>query len=207
MGFSLRSKGCSRHVATAAAIAICAAAGTSARGTAHQVASGQVRAVCRLSPGGSFDARSGALEGAVTRGREPGRLDGELTLDLRTLRTGIGLRDSHLRDYLEVEQSVNEEAVLSEIQVDGIGPEGFTTGTYQFHARLRLHGREQRVAGTVQIRASGSRVHAQAEFPIRLSDFAIERPAYLGIGVKDDLTVHVGLDALPVDAQTVSAGR
>lgn len=194
MGFSLRSKGCSRQVALSAAVALCAAAGVYARGTAHEVASGQVRAVCRLSPAGSFEAKSHALSGGVAVG-SAGRLEGELTLDLRTFETGIGLRDSHLREYLEVERPGHEQAVLTAIQVEGVGEHGFTSGTYPFRGRLRFHGREQDVSGTVQLRVATGRVRAQASFPIRLSEYGIERPAYLGIGVKDDLDVHVTLDA------------
>ena len=47
--------------------------------------------------------------------------DGNLTVDLRTLDTGIGLRNDHLRDhYLEVDKGPGfDKAILSEIVLQG----------------------------------------------------------------------------------------
>ena len=67
---------------------------------------GDVRVICPMTIGGSFDAKTTALSGAVTAsGSGSAALDGSLAVDLRTLDTGISLRNEHLREnYLEVDQ-------------------------------------------------------------------------------------------------------
>lgn len=207
MPFNLLSKACSSNPALALFAAIWMSSGGPWVAGSHEVASGTVRAVCRLSFGGSFEARSSALSGAVAPSPQgDGHLQGALMLDLQTLETGIGLRDSHLRDYLGLQESGNRQAVLSGIQVDALGERGFASGSYPFRARMRLHGQEEEVAGKVQIRARGERIHATAVFPMRLSDFRIARPGYLGVGVADEITVHVDLTALVKDGSAALSG-
>src|SRR6478672_2593097 len=64
-----------------------AAAGT------WRVGPGDVRVICPMTIGGTFDARTTALSGALTaRGSGSAALDGSLAVDLRTLDTGINLR-------------------------------------------------------------------------------------------------------------------
>lgn len=204
--FNLPSRKCSssgrrtrpsRGRARALLIAVCVSGTVSATAGGHDVVSGAVTATCRLTIGGSFEAKSAALTGNVSP--DPvrrGHLLGELMLDLETLKTGIRLRDSHMRDrYLEVQAPDNRVAVLRAIVVEQLPDGGFASGSYPFRASLRMRGHEQDVAGRVEIHAEGSRLRADAVFPLRLSEFAIARPAYLGVGVSDELTVHVKLTA------------
>ena len=94
---------------------------------AWRVGPGHVRVVCPMTIGGSFDARTTALGGAVTaRGSGSAALDGSLAVDLRTLDTGINLRNEHLRDsYLEVAKGPGfDTAILSDIDQPAIGTAG-----------------------------------------------------------------------------------
>ena len=205
MRFNLPSKECNKTIALGLAIWIaCPVAGSA---DSYEVVSGAVKAVCRLTIGASFDVKSSAVSGALSLDPEhTEKLLGEITLDLRTLETGIQLRDSHLRDrYLEVEAPENRLAVLTGIQVEGLAARRFGAGTYPFRARLRLRGHERDVVGKVGIRGDARQLNADAVFPMRLSDFQIARPGYLGIGVSDDLTVHVKLRTLMSDGQPSSA--
>ena len=45
--------------------------------------------------------------------------------------------------------------------------------------------------GTVDVRAQGTGLHVKASFPVDLSDYAIAKPRYLGVGVKDIVQVEV----------------
>ena len=89
--------------------------------------SGDVQVRCRLTVGGSFDAVTTALSGTLARAAPDGAdYAGVLRVDLATLDSGIGLRNSHLRDnYLEVERGPEfREAVLSSIVLDDPLPAG-----------------------------------------------------------------------------------
>ena len=71
-----------------------------------RVEQGAVRVICPMTIGGSFEAKTMALSGSVTAGAGDSQaFDGSLAVDLRTLDTGIGLRNEHLREnYLEVDK-------------------------------------------------------------------------------------------------------
>src|SRR5262245_25293105 len=70
-----------------------------AEGASWRVTTGDVRIVVPLLPGGAFDATSHALDGTLTVERvNPAILGGEIALDLRTVDTGINLRNQHLRE-------------------------------------------------------------------------------------------------------------
>jgi polyisoprenoid-binding protein YceI len=158
-----------------------------------RVGPGDVRVICPMTIGGTFDARTTALSGAVTaRGSGSTALDGSLAVDLRTLDTGINLRNEHLREnYLEVAKGSGfDTATLSEIDLKGVDPDA-PEGKGSFTGLLRLHGVTKTVTGTIDVRLAGTDVHVKASFPVTLADYSIRKPRYLGVGVKDAVTVEV----------------
>jgi polyisoprenoid-binding protein YceI len=153
---------------------------------------------CPLTVGGSFDAKTSALNGEITVDpQNQGELDGALAVDLRTLQTGINLRDTHMREnYLEVQKGAGyEQATLSQIRLDGVNASG-PMGKIGFKGVLSLHGQEHDVSGTADIRKAGEALRIQASFPVKVSDFAIASPTYLGVGVRNDLNVSVAFQAI-----------
>lgn len=159
-----------------------------------RVASGEVSVICPLTLGGSFDARTKAVNGAVAiPSADAQTIGGELIVDLQTLETGIGLRDRHMKsNYLEVERGAEfAQARLQDIRVERL--EGKTT----FRGVLTLHGERKDITGTADIEPQADGYRLKATFPLRLSDFGIPEPTYLGVGVKDEVTVKVNLRTAP----------
>jgi hypothetical protein len=159
-----------------------------------------------MTVGGSFEAKTGAIRGTVTLGAPGATLGGDLSVDLATLDTGIGLRNEHLRDrYLEVGRGEGfDRAVLSEIRLGVADPRGFE-GKTTFTGTFLLHGTKNPVAGQATVRREGKAVRVEASFPVTVSAFGIAKPQYLGVGVRDQVTVAVSLLAEPADAP--EAGR
>ena len=153
---------------------------------------GDVRVTCPLTVGGSFEAKTTALAGRLSVDPATTALAGELSVELKTLDTGISLRNQHMLDnYLEVQKGEDfETAVLSNIDVGPLTA-GVTDGHSRFTARLRLHGTTQSVAGQATMSERGSAVRVEASFPIRISDYGIRDPRYLGVGVKNEVVVRV----------------
>jgi polyisoprenoid-binding protein YceI len=171
---------------------------TSAQGTGWSTREGDVRVQCPLTIGGSFEARTKMLTGTLQPGptaSDP--LAGEMTVDLRMLDTGIELRNEHLRDtYLEVGKGPDfSQAVLSQIRLAGVDPARGGKGT--FSGMLRLHGMERTVNGQAELRRTDAGVRVRASFGVSLKDFGIADPRYLGVGVRDNVTVQVTFDAKP----------
>ena len=190
---------CLRAAAVASLVWSWSATSAVAQDRLH-VADGDVTVVCPLTVGGSFEARTKALSGDVgPASQQAGAIGGALLVKLDTLETGIGLRDHHMRDnYLEVGKGAGYDvATIENIQVDK------TDGKGTFKATLLLHGQKRQVAGTsiVHRRGDGT-THVDAEFPLKVSEFEIPKPTYLGVGVRDEIRVKVAFNASPMSTTT-----
>ena len=157
----------------------------------YRVSGAEITVVCPLTVGGSFEARTKALQGEVIAAPGESTLRGTLRVDLQTLETGIGLRDRHMRNnYLEVQKGPEyATATLEEIQIDALD------GQTSFKGTLVLHGQRKQVTGTAQLKQQDGRIRVEAEFPLRVSEFAIPKPSYLGVGVTDEVRVKVSMTA------------
>lgn len=163
------------------------------------VASGDVRVSCPLTVGGSFEARTTAVEGTLSpSSTRPTRFTGEVSVDLRTLDTGINLRNDHLRgEYLEVDKGDGfEKAVVSEIDLGDIDWGSFH-GKTGFTGMFRLHGTRAPIAGEAKIERRDGAIQVEATFPVSLTDYGIAEPRYLGVGVKDRVQAKVSLVLRP----------
>ena len=152
------------------------------------VTQGEISVKCPMTIGGSFDAKTTALGGTLTANGST--IDGSLAVDLRTLDTGIGLRNDHLREkYLEVDKGAGyDKAVLSQITLNGVNPDA-PAGKGSFSGSLALHGVTKMVSGPVEVRKAGAGLRVKASFPVNLPDYNIAEPRYLGVGVKNIVQV------------------
>lgn len=161
-----------------------------------RVGQGDVRVICPMTIGGSFEAKTAALRGSViARANGSPTLDGSLAVDLRTLDTGIGLRNEHLREtYLEVNKGTGfDTATLSAIGLTGLNPVA-PEGKGSFTGLLTVHGVTQTVTGAVDVRRAGGGLRVKASFRLDLADYGIAKPRYLGIGVTNTVHVEVAFD-------------
>ena len=92
----------------------------------RQARQARVRVVCPLTIGGSFEATTTSFTGSLAPATSrPVTYSGDLAVDLRTLDSGITLRNDHLRNkYLEVAKGGGfERAILSDISHgESVGP-------------------------------------------------------------------------------------
>jgi len=163
---------------------------------AWRVSTGTVIVNCPLTVGGSFDAKTSGIEGQLTSSATaPTALTGELSVDLSTLDTGIGLRNRHMRErYLEIGKGDGfGKAVLKAVTLEQ-SPLTFS-GTTKFTGELTVHGVTRPVAGEARLQPAGNGARVQAAFPVHLPDYQIAKPRYLGVGVKDDVQVKVTFEA------------
>jgi len=187
------------RVAKAAPLLALALTAAAADGPGWSVASGDVRVLCPMTIGGSFEAKTSTLSGTLTIATsQPIALSGSLSADLRTLDTGIGMRNEHMRGrYLEVDKGEGfARAVLSDIHLSDARDESFK-GATAFTGKLSLHGTSRPVAGRAELRRDGAAVRIEASFPVSIPEFGIEKPRYLGVGVKDEVQVKVSFVAMP----------
>jgi polyisoprenoid-binding protein YceI len=124
-------------------------------------------------------------------------VSGSLAVDLASLETGIGLRDRHLKEeYLQVDRYPEARLTLSHLDVSAL-PEGASFGAVAvpFEGRLRLHGVEKPVSGQAKVSRDDSRLTVSAQFSIRLGDFGVDVPKYMGITVAEKVDVKAAFSA------------
>lgn len=119
------------------------------------------------------------------------KLTGSAEFDMNNLTTGINLRDQHMKEkYLQVQQHPKAKLTLTEAEVDPTFATTLTnSGEKPFKGKLQLHGQERDVEGTY----SAKNGLVQAKFQIKLTNYGIEIPSYLGITVAELVDVNVDL--------------
>ncbi len=153
-----------------------------------------------LSPAGSFKADLDKVTGYAYKTADGGYEATEVTVDLNSISTGVGLRDKHTKEHLMVEKYPTAKLVSAS------GKNG--TGK----AIIDIKGKKQPVEGTYKVEGN----MFSAEFPMLLTDLDIKSVRYMGVGVKDKILVHVNLpikdkapakvaEAAPVAAETPAA--
>lgn len=129
-----------------------------------------------LSPVGDFKATTDSIQGSVQdRGSE--YYAENIVVDLKSLKTGVALRDEHTQKHLKTTDF--PQAVL--LKAKGKGGKGI--------AKIKIKGIEKTVRGTYVIEGDGKVMNAS--FPLKLSEFAISDISYMGVGVEDEITVTV----------------
>ena len=78
----------------------------------------------------------------------------------------------------------------------------FLKSSTPFTELLTLHGRQRPVAGTPTLQDTRDGLRVEAEFPLRLAEFAIAEPTYLGVGVTQDVRVRVLLNVSRAEGTT-----
>jgi len=125
--------------------------------------------------------------GDLTLEGQPGThvVQGTLTFKMSTLKTGIGLRDNHMKEkYLQIEKFPDAIFKLDRLKIEN-------TGTIPFSGKLTLHGIEKPISGTTKITLKGDDYESESDFKIKVSDYGIDVPVYLGITVADEVDIKV----------------
>jgi polyisoprenoid-binding protein YceI len=117
--------------------------------------------------------------------------DGKLTMvaKLTDLKTGIGLRDKHLRGYLNTNK--HSEARLVVAKSDLKMPADKQTITGRAAGRLTLHGVTKPIKFDYRAKRTGSDYHVQGMTEIDIRDYQVEVPCYLGVCVEPQVKIKV----------------
>ncbi|MFT6631533.1 MAG: hypothetical protein ACJAS4_001482 [Bacteriovoracaceae bacterium] len=132
-----------------------------------------------LSPAGSFQISSKRIKGKV-------KLSGSkisasnIKIAIKSLKTGIALRDNHLQKKLGIEKDPKANLLL----VSAEGFDGKGQGVFKVLDQI------QKVSFTYQ-KISDKLI--QAKFKLSLKEFKIKGISYMGVGVQDIVSVKISL--------------
>ena len=117
-----------------------------------------------------------------------------VTVPLGNLKTGIELRDHHMRDkYLEVGKYPNAELVVPKSAIHY--PSGSQTSSGDATGTMKLHGKTKSVSFHYIARGDGGTTHVGGTVHLDMRDFGIDVPSYLGVTVKPEVDVEVKFGA------------
>lgn len=122
-------------------------------------------------------------------------LKGNFVVHLQELKTGISLRDDHMKDkFLEVGKYPDASLTITEMNlpqnpfVSAVKLSGIT-----FKGTLKVHGTESPVDGTADIDSTGPQVIAEVKTKTTIPAHQIEKPSYLGVKVADEIEIQAHL--------------
>lgn len=138
---------------------------------------------------------SGEAEGIAGKFTlEGGKVGGEVSVDLRTLQTGIPARDKHMREkYLQVDKYPTAAFVPTKLPWKSVSSANdLIAKQAPFEGEMSLHGVKKPIKGTITTKKKDdSHVDFDVRFNLKMSDFAIEAPKFAEITVGDNVDVGV----------------
>lgn len=134
-----------------------------------------------------IEGKGKGVTGKLTEDGE--KISGTLEFDLSTLDTGIGLRDEHMKDkYLETKKFKKAILTLKDQKVPG-------SGKFKFKGEMEIKGVKKDVEGEATVIRDGAKTRVSAQFPLKISDYPIGVPSYMGITVAETVEVTVNTEA------------
>ncbi len=111
-----------------------------------------------------------------------------ITVLIKDLDTGIGLRNRHMSEDLESEKypdislSIPDESL--KVLADGKPAEGEGKGTFT------LHGKSKEITFKYKTACKGTVCDVDANGSINLKDYDVKVRSYMGVTVKPDVAIH-----------------
>lgn len=135
---------------------------------------------------------------------------GTVTVPVNSIRTGVDLRDEHLRGENWLDAGHHPNATFEITSVTGASSlQPNQEARVQLHGRFTIHGVTRDVVARARIKwipitdemrgtpgITGDVLRGRARFTIHLSDFGVDVPAVVRLKVSNDITVTVNLRAM-----------
>lgn len=130
----------------------------------------------KLSPAGSFKAETSKVKGSAVKTADGVKAE-NVEVDIQSIKTGIDVRDKHLKQRLLVDKFPTAKLIKAE------GKDGKGTAT------VEVKGMKKDVTGTYKVEGDT----LIASFKMSLSDLEIKDARYMGVGAKDEVIVNITL--------------
>ena len=159
----------------------------------------------------SVHGRSGGLEGRA-RVRQSGDLITiermEAMLPVKTMTTGMGLRDEHMRKYV----FTTEDGRTPDLKYTGEraecspAPGRAGESTCMVSGHLTIRGTERPFAITLKVKKVGDAYRAAGDGIVKLSTYGIARPSQLGVTTADEVKLRLEFTAKDATSQMLARG-
>jgi len=154
--------------------------------------------------------KSSALEGRVhvRRSAEGPVLEQiEAALSVKSIGTGMKLRDEHMRKYV----FTTDTGEVPDVRFAGDKAEcskvSASQSTCQVAGNLTIRGTARPFSVALKVKEDGDKFHASGDSVVRLSAYGIEQPSQLGVTTSDEVKLRLEFTARPGRAALATSGR
>jgi polyisoprenoid-binding protein YceI len=145
---------------------------------------------------------------ARLREQESGILltDMKAVVPVRTLTTGLGLRDEHMRRYVFATNDGKTPDVLftsTETECATASPQGTMC---RVEGQLTIRGDTRPFAIMLKVSREGALYRAVGDGLVKLSDYAIPPPSQLGVSTENEVKLHLEFTATPSARAVATTG-
>ena len=113
-----------------------------------------------------------------------------IVVGLNSIKTGIGLRDRHMKEkYLETHKYPNATLRVAKSKIQF--PSGGKAVKTASSGKLTLHGVTRPVKFNYRASGSENRASVEGDLHVKMTEYGIEVPSYLGVSVKPDVDIAV----------------
>lgn len=112
-----------------------------------------------------------------------------ITVPLASLKTGISLRDKHMKEkYLEVPKFPKAEFIVSKTALQ-LQPGN--AQKIEVQGIMKVHGQTKSIPANIQLTPKDTGFIVESKLRININDYGIKVPNYLGVTVKPDIDINV----------------
>jgi polyisoprenoid-binding protein YceI len=121
----------------------------------------------------------------------------EAVLPVKTISTGMDLRDEHMRKYVFTTSGgqVPDVKFVSE-RTEG-SPGSGSESTCQVAGNLTIRDTPRPFSIALKVQKAGDGYRAKGDSVVKLSSYGIERPSQLGVTTADDVKLHLEFTVKP----------
>jgi|SRR5579862_2045543 len=155
--------------------------------------------------------KSTAVQARVTVRQEGGSMTLqhiEASLAAKSLNTGMGLRDEHMRKHIFTTAGGDVPDLRFEGgEVDCPAAAPGREIACKVSGSLAIRGVPKPFSIALKVRQTGDLVRASGDGIVKLSDYGIERPTQLGVKTSDDVKIHLDLSSKEAVSLSASTRR
>jgi polyisoprenoid-binding protein YceI len=160
-------------------------------------------------PGVEVKGKSASLRGRVAIARAEGRLvleEIEATVPVKSLSTGMGVRDEHMRKYI----FTTADGQLPDLRFAAGNSVCEAGGAQQFTCRiagsLTIRGSSQPFTISLNVKEQNGSFRASGDTVVKLSSFGIAPPTQFGVKTADDVKLRLEFTGKQKQTLTSEAG-
>jgi polyisoprenoid-binding protein YceI len=132
----------------------------------------------------------------------------EARMPVKSLNTGMGLRDEHMRRHIFTTASGDIPDLRfesGEIDCPAVSPGREITCVIA--GSLAIRDVPRAFSMSLKLRHDGAALRASGDGTIKLADYGIERPTQLGVKIANEVKIHLDLSSREVATMTAAVGR